>query len=208
MMISSDHTSNLGSTPNKTLNTHPFVRMARHLLSATSKRVLPGLVVLSFFLVITGAGCKGPQLAVRPLSPKEKEWIKAINKSYPRWKAPGHPPPMKYHTAPDQREQPEKQTGPDTAPSAEKQQQTPASKAQPTEGMEFVPVGDAGDSQQPRSAQKPKHYKVKKGDTLTGISQKFYGTPKKWRKIYNANKQKLTAPSQLSPGMKLNIPPE
>ena len=31
-------------------------------------------------------------------------------------------------------------------------------------------------------------YKVAKGDTLQKISKKFYGTTKKWNKIYRANK--------------------
>lgn len=30
-------------------------------------------------------------------------------------------------------------------------------------------------------------YKAKRGDTLSGISQKYYGTPNRWREIYNFN---------------------
>jgi len=49
-------------------------------------------------------------------------------------------------------------------------------------------------------------YKVKKGDTLQKISKKFYGTSKKWTKIYNANKDVLKAPDRVYPGQVINVP--
>jgi nucleoid-associated protein YgaU len=49
-------------------------------------------------------------------------------------------------------------------------------------------------------------YKVQKGDTLQKISQKFYGTTKKWQKIYEANKDTLKGPDKLYPGRTINIP--
>ncbi|MDD5477015.1 MAG: LysM peptidoglycan-binding domain-containing protein [Candidatus Omnitrophica bacterium] len=49
-------------------------------------------------------------------------------------------------------------------------------------------------------------YSVAKNDTLQKISKKFYGTTKKWMKIYNANKNVLSAPDKLYPGQTLNIP--
>lgn len=39
-----------------------------------------------------------------------------------------------------------------------------------------------------RSAKSSSSYTIKSGDTLWGISKKFYGTGTKWNKIYNANK--------------------
>ncbi|MFY9402849.1 MAG: LysM peptidoglycan-binding domain-containing protein [Candidatus Omnitrophota bacterium] len=51
-------------------------------------------------------------------------------------------------------------------------------------------------------------YTVGKNDTLQKISQKFYGTTKKWVKIYNANKDTLKSPDRLYPGQTLNIPKE
>ncbi|MDR2436030.1 MAG: LysM peptidoglycan-binding domain-containing protein [Puniceicoccales bacterium] len=50
------------------------------------------------------------------------------------------------------------------------------------------------------------HYTVIKGDTLSAISQKVYGTPGRWKDIYSANRQTLPSPSQLTIGQKLNIP--
>ena len=49
-------------------------------------------------------------------------------------------------------------------------------------------------------------YTVQKGDTLDKISAKVYGTSKKWRKIYEANQDKLKSPEKIYPGQKLVIP--
>ncbi len=50
-------------------------------------------------------------------------------------------------------------------------------------------------------------YKVKKGDTLWGISRKYYGRGILWRKIMNANADKVTEPRLLQIGTVLTIPP-
>ena len=49
-------------------------------------------------------------------------------------------------------------------------------------------------------------YTVQKGETLQKISQKLYGTTKKWVKIYNANKDTLSAPNKIYPGQVINLP--
>lgn len=54
--------------------------------------------------------------------------------------------------------------------------------------------------------QKFERYTVRKGDTLQKISQKLYGTTKKWTKIYEANKDRLKAPDKIYPGQVLNVP--
>lgn len=51
-------------------------------------------------------------------------------------------------------------------------------------------------------------YVVKKGDSLSKISQKFYGTPNKWKKIVEANRDKLGHKNILKVGMTLVIPKE
>lgn len=51
-------------------------------------------------------------------------------------------------------------------------------------------------------------YTIQKGDTLQKISQKFYGTTKKWNKIFEANKDKLKAPNKIYPGQVIDIPVE
>lgn len=49
-------------------------------------------------------------------------------------------------------------------------------------------------------------YVVKKGDTLGKISQKVYGTSKKWQLIYNTNRNIIKGPDKIYPGQKLKIP--
>ena len=49
-------------------------------------------------------------------------------------------------------------------------------------------------------------YKVEKDDTLQKISKKFYGTYRKWKKIYNANEDKIKDPNKIKPGIVIKIP--
>jgi len=49
-------------------------------------------------------------------------------------------------------------------------------------------------------------YVVKKGDTLSEISQRMYGTSTKWRKILSANKKRIPDEKKLRVGTKLVIP--
>jgi len=51
-------------------------------------------------------------------------------------------------------------------------------------------------------------YTVQKGDTLQKISQKFYGTTKRWNKIFEANKDKLKTPNKIYPGQVIDVPVE
>jgi len=47
---------------------------------------------------------------------------------------------------------------------------------------------------------------VQKGDTLSSISAKYYGSANQWRKILAANQNNLPNPNRLTPGVKLIIP--
>jgi|GEM_PF-2953611 len=47
---------------------------------------------------------------------------------------------------------------------------------------------------------------VKKNETLGKISLRYYGTSKKWQKIFDANTDQLENPDRLVVGMKLQIP--
>lgn len=49
-------------------------------------------------------------------------------------------------------------------------------------------------------------YKVKRGDTLANISQKFLGTPKRYKDLMAANKSKVTSVEALPVGTVLTIP--
>lgn len=50
----------------------------------------------------------------------------------------------------------------------------------------------------------PKHYTVRKGDTLSKIASKYYGNSKKWKQIANANN--IRDPKNLKVGRVLTIP--
>lgn len=56
------------------------------------------------------------------------------------------------------------------------------------------------------TAKEPRTYVVQRGDTLSSISRRFYGTPGKWRRILEANRSVLSDPNQIRPGMELVIP--
>lgn len=49
-------------------------------------------------------------------------------------------------------------------------------------------------------------YIVGKNDTLQKISQKFYGTTKKWKFLYDVNQDVLKSPNRVYPGQKIKIP--
>ncbi|MBA3631582.1 MAG: LysM peptidoglycan-binding domain-containing protein [Acidobacteria bacterium] len=49
-------------------------------------------------------------------------------------------------------------------------------------------------------------YTVRPGDTLAKISQRFYGTTRRYLDIYEANRDVLRSPSQIEVGQELRIP--
>ncbi|MEK4030691.1 LysM peptidoglycan-binding domain-containing protein [Pseudobacillus sp. FSL P4-0506] len=53
------------------------------------------------------------------------------------------------------------------------------------------PSANGGNKQRPDTKPIPKTYKVKKGDTLTGIAKTLYKNSAEWKAIWEANKQML-----------------
>ena len=51
-------------------------------------------------------------------------------------------------------------------------------------------------------------YTVKAGDTLTKISQQFYGSANEYMRIFYANRATLSDPDKIKEGQQLIIPPE
>lgn len=49
-------------------------------------------------------------------------------------------------------------------------------------------------------------YVVKSGDSLSKIAQREYGDANKWRRIFEANQDKLKDPDLIHPGQELKIP--
>jgi nucleoid-associated protein YgaU len=56
------------------------------------------------------------------------------------------------------------------------------------------------------TAPESKMYVVVSGDTLSKISNQFYGTPNKYQQIFEANKPMLSDPNKIYPGQVLRIP--
>lgn len=56
------------------------------------------------------------------------------------------------------------------------------------------------------TAPESKMYVVVSGDTLSKISNQFYGTPNKYPQIFEANKPMLSDPNKIYPGQVLRIP--
>jgi nucleoid-associated protein YgaU len=51
-----------------------------------------------------------------------------------------------------------------------------------------------------------RNYTVQPGDSLSKISKEFYGNANQYMKIFEANKDKLSDPDKIKPGMELIIP--
>ncbi len=68
--------------------------------------------------------------------------------------------------------------------------------------------GSSSTADRPASAPAaaPRTYEVQKGDSLSKIADRFYGTTTAWRRIYEANKDRIKDPDVIQPGWKLSIP--
>ena len=70
----------------------------------------------------------------------------------------------------------------------------------------YISQSETPEIQEPVQGPRMEKYTVQKQDTLQKISKKFYGTTKKWNKIYEANTDTLKGPNKIYPGRVINIP--
>ena len=56
--------------------------------------------------------------------------------------------------------------------------------------------------------QNMQYYVVQPGDTLSKIAERFYGSPSKYSRIFEANEEVIRNPNLIFPGQKIRIPPE
>lgn len=59
---------------------------------------------------------------------------------------------------------------------------------------------------EPMATKAPRTHMVQRGETLSGISERYYGTRTAWVKLYRANAEKLPDKNRLPVGVVLNIP--
>ena len=60
--------------------------------------------------------------------------------------------------------------------------------------------------EQTEKIQTQKFHIVRKTETLSDVARQYYGSPAKWQKIYNANRNVVSNPNALRPGTKLILP--
>ncbi len=96
---------------------------------------------------------------------------------------------------------PEVNLPPVTPPVETPPRETVAAAEKPAEG-----VVDSTVHEQTEKIETQRFYIVRRGDTLSKISQTYYGSATQWRKIFEANRATLPTPDKLTPGQKLIIP--
>lgn len=92
---------------------------------------------------------------------------------------------------------------PRDVPVSERLERTPPADLPGDKGM-FTDAAAPPNSVQ--AAPKPVTYRVQPGDTLSGIAEKFLGSPSRFGVIFEANRDRLRSPNDLKPGMELVIP--
>jgi nucleoid-associated protein YgaU len=70
--------------------------------------------------------------------------------------------------------------------------------------------GSSSTADRPASAPAaaPRTYTVQKGDSLSKIAKQFYGSTAAWRRIFDANRDRIKDPDVIQPGWTLSIPAE
>ena len=61
-------------------------------------------------------------------------------------------------------------------------------------------------SRSSKPASSPRTYTVQKGDTLSEIAKRHYGSASRWRVIYEANRDLIRDPDVIYPGQTFRIP--
>lgn len=80
-----------------------------------------------------------------------------------------------------------------------------AELAQSVAGSISEPTGESSAEAPAESPQVT--YTVQSGDTLGKIAREYYGDTNEYRKIFEANRDKLDDPDDITPGQQLVIPP-
>ena len=71
---------------------------------------------------------------------------------------------------------------------------------------QFDDVEGGASSTAPKAGPDVVTYTVQKGDSLSKIAKALYGDASQWKKIYEANKERIKNPDLIQPGWVLTIP--
>jgi LysM repeat protein len=155
----------------------------------------------SVLLLFIFAGC-APQLARTKYGTTENQWKGYIQESYKDWEPPPTTPPISNSV-----------TSGDTAESIsidivpEPMPDNNLTLSGKNNNVAILPEITSVSPDSKQLASDTITYTVIKGDTLWSISCKFYNNDgTKWKKIQEANKNILTSPGDIKPGLTLTIP--
>jgi nucleoid-associated protein YgaU len=95
---------------------------------------------------------------------------------------------------------------PSTVPAAANSPYTPGPAAPHESPPQDPGTRDWTAYEQTEKIQTQKFHIVRKTETLSDVARQYYGSPAKWQKIYNANRNVVTNPNALRPGTKLILP--
>ena len=173
------------------------------------------------FMILGAGGC----VKRVNVTPYEKERVDQTADQGNRGYVQGHLPPTGKTMAPTTREMyevkvdvpaPAKKPAKKTAALPAKSAKTGAAhrivlpKEEASSAKKTHAESNSGSKNLPKRKSAPGDaiYVVQKGDTMEKISQKLFGTPRKWKLIFDLNREVVKNPNKLYPGQKIKIPPK
>jgi nucleoid-associated protein YgaU len=99
-----------------------------------------------------------------------------------------------------------KRLRPRSSPAGKNSLYTPLPPAPPESPPENTSDRDWTAYEQTEKIETQKFHIVRKRETLSDVARQYYGSPAKWQKIYNANRNVVSNPNAVRPGTKLIIP--
>ncbi len=111
------------------------------------------------------------------------------------------PPPQMQNQPAPYSPQTQQQSSPQESPLAES-----AADTQPKNATPGPSAPQLSHAPEPNAGPVVKIHVVEKGQTLSDIAYKYYGSANKWQKILDANRSRLKDANTIIPGMKLTIP--
>ena len=158
---------------------------------------------VAFVLAFAITGCQS-KLAQSPYGQKEEAWGKVIKENYSDWS----PPPT---VPPDRADHPVGDMPATVVSGGEETIEIMQESPQPVPQVDTQPkpLAPSPDTVAASPVEGEfQSYTVAPKDTLWGISKRFYGSGKFWKRIYDVNSDVISSPEKLKVGIELKIPSE